>query len=79
MFVVEPDKPAVPMFIALVTPVVVAPVPKPYVEAAVELPTVTVAFENVVLPVKFCVVFAKTAIVPVAFGSVYDLVVPVEI
>lgn len=46
---VEPDTPAVPMFTVLVTPLVVAPVPRPRVEAAAELPTVTLVAEKVVV------------------------------
>jgi hypothetical protein len=47
--VVEPETPAVPMFTVLVTPLVVAPVPRPRVDAATELPTVTVVAEKVVV------------------------------
>ena len=47
--VIEPDNPAVPRFTALVTPLVVAPVPMPRVEAAAELPTVTLVAEKVVV------------------------------
>lgn len=46
---IEPDRPPVPMFTALVIPLVVAPVPIPRVDAAAELPTVTLVAENVVV------------------------------
>ncbi len=49
MLVEEPVTPAVPMLTALVTPLDVAPVPRPMEEAAVAIPTLTIAPEKVVL------------------------------
>jgi hypothetical protein len=50
MFVVEPAAPFVPMFTVLVEPEMVAPVPTLIVPAAVELPSVWLALEKVMLP-----------------------------
>jgi hypothetical protein len=50
MLVVEPTTPAVPMLMALVVAVRVAPVPMFTVEAAVVLPKVSVGPEKVLLP-----------------------------
>jgi len=47
--VVDPDMPPVPMFTVFVTPLDVAPVPKPRVEVAVELPSVTLVAWKVVV------------------------------
>ena len=70
MFVTEPETPAVPMFTVFVVAVSVAPVPRPYVEVAVDDPTVTVAAENVVVPEKVWVSVPIVASEPVRLGSV---------
>lgn len=68
-FVVDPLTPAVPILTVLVLPEIVAPVPKPYVDVAVDEPTVTVAAENVVVPENVCVLLSS-ATVPDRLGSV---------
>jgi hypothetical protein len=53
--VVEPTTPPVPMFTALVEPEIVAPEATLIVPAAVELPKVRLALENVFAPPMVCV------------------------
>ena len=50
--VVDPDSPAVPILTALVTPLVVAPVPMPIVLALAAVPMLAVAADTVVVPVS---------------------------
>jgi hypothetical protein len=50
ILVVEPETPFVPMLIAFVVAVRVAPVPTLMVDAAVEFPSVWLALEKVMLP-----------------------------